>query len=118
MKKGFIRRTLSFVMALAMIVGLTAVVPEIDVAIKASAANTADSIVSIALGEVGSTNYKKYYGGNYLAWCADFVSWCAQQAGVDSITKSSSCYYMYKGMTETNHCQVVSSPQKGDIVFF
>ena len=62
MKKGFIRRTLSFVMALAMIVGLTAVVPEIDVAIKASAANTADSIVSIALGEVGSTNYKKYYG--------------------------------------------------------
>ena len=118
MRNTLTKRFLSLVMALAMIVGLTAVVPEIDVAIKASAANTADSIVSIALGEVGSTNYKKYYGGNYLAWCADFVSWCAQQAGVDSITKSSSCYYMYLGMTKTNHCQVVSSPQKGDIVFF
>ena len=58
------------------------------------AANIADDIVSIARGDLGSTNYSKYYGGNKGAWCADFVSWCAQQAGVDSIAKSSSCYNM------------------------
>ena len=81
------------------------------------AANNADDIVSIARGELGSTNYSKYYGGNKGAWCADFVSWCAQQAGVDSIAKSSSCYNMYIGM-KNNGCQEVSSPQKGDIVFF
>lgn len=80
------------------------------------AANNADDIVSIARGELGSTNYSKYYGGNKGAWCADFVSWCAQQAGVDSIAKSSSCYNMYIGM-KNNGCQEVSSPQKGDIVF-
>lgn len=81
------------------------------------AANNADDIVSIARGELGSTNYSKYYGGNKGAWCADFVSWCAQQAGVDSIAKSSSCYNMYIGM-KNNGCQEVSSPQKGNIVFF
>ena len=81
------------------------------------AANNADDIVSIARGELGSTNYSKYYGRNKGAWCADFVSWCAQQAGVDSIAKSSSCYNMYIGM-KNNGCQEVSSPQKGDIVFF
>lgn len=81
------------------------------------AANNADDIVSIARGELGSTNYSKYYGGNKGAWCADFVSWCAQQAGVDSIAKSSSCYNMYIGM-KNNGYQEVSSPQKGDIVFF
>lgn len=86
--------------------------------VTVSAANTADSLVAIAEGELGNTNYTKYYGGNAGAWCADFVTWCAQQAGVSSITNSSSCYYMYVGMTENNHCQEVSSPQKGDIVFF
>ena len=63
------------------------------------------------------SNYSKYYGGNKGAWCADFVSWCAQQAGVNSIALSSSCYYMYYGMLD-NGCQVVTDPQRGDIVFF
>lgn len=79
--------------------------------------NTADSIVDIARGELGSTNYSKYYGGNKGAWCADFVTWCAQTAGVTSIASSSSCYYMYQGMIK-NGCKEVTTPQKGDIVFF
>ena len=79
--------------------------------------NTADSIVNIARGELGSTNYSKYYGGNKGAWCADFVTWCAQTAGVTSIASSSSCYYMYQGMIK-NGCKEVATPQKGDIVFF
>ncbi|MCM1228027.1 MAG: dockerin type I domain-containing protein [Clostridium sp.] len=108
------KKVFSFFMALVMLLAFVGVMPNM----KVEAANTADSLVEIAKGELGSTNYKKYYGGNAGAWCADFVTWCAQQAGVDSITNSSSCYYMYKGMTETNHCQEVETPQKGDIVFF
>lgn len=81
------------------------------------AANTEDELVAIALGEVGSTNYYKYYGGNYNAWCADFVTWCAQQAGVTSISNSSSCTAMYNGM-KNNGCREVSAPQKGDLVFY
>ncbi|WP_407383829.1 RICIN domain-containing protein [Ruminococcus sp.] len=80
------------------------------------AANTADSIVSIAEGELGNTNYRKY--SSYAnAWCADFVSWCARQAGVSSIPSTASCYSMYNGMI-ANGCQEVSTPQRGDIVFF
>lgn len=84
--------------------------------VTANAANTADSLVSVAEGELGNTNYSKY--SSYAnAWCADFVSWCARQVGVDSIPSTASCYSMYNGMNN-NGCQVVSSPQKGDIVFF
>ena len=84
--------------------------------VTANASNTADSIVAIAEGELGNTNYRKY--SSYAnAWCADFVSWCARQAGVDSIPSTASCYSMYNGM-KANGCQEVSSPQRGDIVFF
>ena len=108
-----LRKLTSFLLSIVMVISI---IPLSVVTV--SAANTADSLVAIAEGELGNTNYTKYYGGNAGAWCADFVTWCAQQAGVSSITNSSSCYYMYVGMTENNHCQEVSSPQKGDIVFF
>ena len=99
---------ISMVMVLSMIINMPVVV---------SATNTADDIVAVAYGEVGSTNYSKYYGGHKDAWCADFVTWCAQQAGVSSITNSASCTAMYKGMKE-NGCQPVSTAQKGDLVFY
>lgn len=111
--KHRLRKLTSALISIVMIFGVLTVAP-----FTVSAANTSDSLVAIAEGELGNTNYSKYYGGNAGAWCADFVTWCAQQAGVSSITNSSSCYYMYRGMVEDNHCQVVSSPQKGDIVFF
>lgn len=85
--------------------------------VTANATNTSDEIVSIALSELGKTDHSKYYGGHYNAWCADFVTWCAQQAGVTSITNSSSCTAMYNGMIK-NGCQEVSTPQKGDLVFY
>lgn len=110
--KHSLKKIISSLLAVIMVFGVLTIAP-----FTVSAANTADSLVAIAEGELGNTNYSKYYGGNAGAWCADFVTWCAQQAGVSSITNSSSCYYMYKGMKE-NGCQEVSSPQKGDIVFF
>lgn len=108
------KRIVSVLMSIMVVLSCVVFIMPPDIVL---AANNADDIVSIARGELGSTNYSKYYGGNKGAWCADFVSWCAQQAGVDSIAKSSSCYNMYIGM-KNNGCQEVSSPQKGDIVFF
>lgn len=108
------KRIVSVLMSIMVVLSCVVFIMPPDIV---SAANNADDIISIARGELGSTNYSKYYGGNKGAWCADFVSWCAQQAGVDSIAKSSSCYNMYIGM-KNNGCQEVSSPQKGDIVFF
>ena len=108
------KRIFSVLMSIVIVLSCAVFIMPPDIVL---AANNADDIVSIARGELGSTNYSKYYGGNKGAWCADFVSWCAQQAGVDSIAKSSSCYNMYIGM-KNNGCQEVSSPQKGDIVFF
>lgn len=42
-----------------------------------------DKIIRIAKGEVGLSNGKKYANGTNQAWCAYFIIWCAQQAGID-----------------------------------
>lgn len=102
--------------ALSIILTMTIVISVIIFApVTVSAANTADSIVDIARAEIGNSYYQKY-NGHKNAWCADFVTWCAKQAGVSSIASSSSCYNMYMGMKDS--CERVYSPQKGDIVFF
>lgn len=87
------------------------------------ASNTANEIVSIAQREIGN-GYSKYtqytgpIGGRYdYAWCASFVSWCGNQAGVSCIGKTASCYSQYNYMI-SHGGQRVSSPQAGDIVFF
>ena len=105
-----------FSKSLPIILTMTIVISAIIIApVTVSAANTADSIVDIARAEIGNSYYQKY-NGHKNAWCADFVTWCAKQAGVSSIASSSSCYNMYMGMKDS--CERVYSPQKGDIVFF
>lgn len=102
--------------SLPIILTMTIVISAIIIApVTVSAANTADSIVDIARAEIGNSYYQKY-NGHKNAWCDDFVTWCAKQAGVSSIASSSSCYNMYMGMKDS--CERVYSPQKGDIVFF
>ena len=120
------KRLLSTFTALLMMCSMFIYLP--DMSIKASAANTADSLVAIAEGELGKTDGTKYakacwaIDGSYnYAWCAAFVSWCARQAGVDSIPTQTSCSNMYNRMVNNNHCHELESgetPQKGDIVFF
>ena len=105
------RKVISILLVLTVICGTL-----VFATVSANAENSADSIVAIAEGELGNTNYRKY--SSYAnAWCADFVSWCARQAGVNSIPSTASCYSMFNGMI-ANGCQEVSSPQRGDIVFF
>lgn len=108
--KRKLSKSLSIILTITIVISVIIFAP-----VTVNAANTADSIVDIARAEIGNSYYQKY-NGHKNAWCADFVTWCAKQAGVSSIASSSSCYNMYEGMRGS--CERVYSPQKGDIVFF
>ena len=113
------KRVLSCFMAVCMVFGLIPFMPTATV----NAANMANELVSIAKGELGNgyskyTHYVGSIGGRYdYAWCAAFVSWCGNQAGVSCIGKTASCYEQYRYMT-SHGGKEVSTPQAGDIVFF
>lgn len=88
-----------------------------------NASNTANELVSVAKGELGNgyskyTHYVGSIGGRYdYAWCAAFVSWCGNQAGVTCICKTASCYSQYQYMTSHGGFEV-ATPRAGDVVFF
>ena len=113
------KRIWSILIVFCMIIGLVTNMQVMSV----SASNTAGDLVSIAQGELGNgcSKYTHYVGsinGSYnYAWCAAFVSWCGNQAGVSCISKTASCYAQYQYMTSHGGYEV-SSPQAGDIVFF
>ena len=77
----------------------------------------------------GSGNYTKYgawYGINPGAWCAMFVSWCANQAGLSSsiIPKHASCdigmqTFQQRGRWQWSPaCGGGYVPKRGDIIYF
>ncbi|MBQ7499639.1 MAG: InlB B-repeat-containing protein, partial [Clostridia bacterium] len=77
----------------------------------------------------GSGNYTKYgqwYGINPGAWCAMFVSWCANQAGIPSsvIPKHASCdvgMNWFKNNGKWNYSKYFGgsyTPKRGDIIYF
>ena len=94
-------------------------VNEIGYEEKASNANLNDKVAN-----PGSANYTKYgewYGSNGVAWCAIFVSWCANQAGVPTsiIPKFAAVrdginWFKNKGQWRDKGYR----PQKGDIIFY
>ena len=68
----------------------------------------------------GDKNYTKYgawYGLNPSAWCAMFVSWCANEVGIlkDLIPKYSGCGTGYKWFQERG--LLTKKPKSGDIGF-
>ena len=72
-------------------------------------------------GEGNKTKYGDWYGIN-SEWCAIFVSWCANQAGIskDKLPKHSYCMDGVDWFIQ-NKCWYDSSqytPKKGDIVYF
>lgn len=82
-------------------------------------------IVTVAQGEIGykegSNNNSKYgawYGLNYNPWCAMFISWCANKAGIstDIIPKFASCGVGYNFFKSKG--RIVKDVQAGDILFF
>jgi cell wall-associated NlpC family hydrolase len=68
--------------------------------------------------------YGKWYGLNNVSWCAIFVSWCFNQAGlaanVAAQTKKgfASCDAGLKWFTKNNKLVPVGQAQAGDIAFF
>ena len=92
-----------------------------------SSANTAQAsrVIQIAASEVGykessgnRTKYGQAYGYNGVAWCAIFVWWVFNQAGVSHlINKTASCSSMMSWFKNRGQFYR-SNPQPGDVVFF
>jgi cell wall-associated NlpC family hydrolase len=89
------------------------------------------SVVDIAKAELGyketgnnDTKYGKWYGLNNNPWCAMFVSWCFNQAGLGKniVAQNSkgfaSCQAGLKWFTSRGKIVPVGKAQAGDIVFF
>ncbi|WP_294348857.1 CHAP domain-containing protein [uncultured Clostridium sp.] len=86
-----------------------------------------EKIINIAAGEVGyregAGNFTKYgtWFGMQDEWCAIFVSWCANQAGIstDIIPKHSLCssganWFKNRGLWVAGG----NTPNPGDIIYF
>lgn len=91
-----------------------------------------EKMVSIANQEVGyfettysdgtfSSKYGEWYGIPKGAWCAMFVSWCANQAGIstESIPKFASCNIGMQWFKNKNLWKEKAQyiPQTGDLIF-
>lgn len=72
------------------------------------------------------TKYGEWYGMNGQPWCAMFVSWCADQAGIPTtvVPKHASCdvgmqWFINKGQFEYGSAYGGTyEPKRGDIVYF
>lgn len=97
-----------------------------------SNSSSADKLVSVAQGQIGYlettysngafwSKYGQWYGYPNSAWCAMFVSWCANQAGISTniIPKFSSCGVGIQWFQNNGrwHTKSGYTPQKGDIIF-
>jgi cell wall-associated NlpC family hydrolase len=89
------------------------------------------SVVDITKQEIGyeetgnnNTKYGKWFGLNNQPWCAIFVSWCYDQAGLVSKVAAqnkkgfASCDAGLKWFTKHNKLVSIGDAQEGDIVFF
>lgn len=88
-----------------------------------------DKLLAVANAEEGyqegSNNYTKYgvwYGMSNASWCAMFVSWCADKAGIstDIIPKHSMCsdgvnWFQSRGLWNSASSY---TPKPGDIIYF
>ena len=73
-------------------------------------------------GRANYTKYGEWYGINPGAWCAMFLSWCADRAGIgtDVFPKHASCsagvrWFREKGLWRKRGSHV---PAPGDVVYF
>ena len=97
--------------------------------------DTMESFVTIAVnesisvgGRKGGDKYRQWYTGKAdgANWCATFISWCADQAGIlnTAIPKFQSCDAGVKWFKDKNQFDYVSRygggglPARGIIIFF
>ena len=124
------------------IIGFQAKIVKENVSTDKNTANSstgqAEKILSIAASQLGNseaadgwTKYGQWYqdnidGSSYFAnkdWCAMFVSWCANEAGVsrDILTPYAYCGYGIQYFKEKGDWHDRSSgyvPKRGDVIFF
>lgn len=94
---------------------------------RASVTSGADDLLAVAASQIGyyavpGTNSKfgEWFGNPTGQWCAMFVSWCAAQAGIDSLiphlgyTPSGVAWFQQRGAWHAG----MSGAQRGDIVYF
>lgn len=80
-----------------------------------------DWIAAVAQKEYDTyrnTAYNYQYGSS--PWCCNFVSWCARQAGISKevIKNTATVQTMYDDLINNAGAKVVSTPQRGDLVFY
>lgn len=107
------------------------VMPEIST-YSTSSGGSSLCIVEVAKGEIGTTEtgdnitkYGEWINENGLAWCASFVSWCANQANIDTtiIKMTPRPTDMMQQFNNTGRLYYSSTyggsytPKVGDIVF-
>ena len=66
----------------------------------------------------GYTRYGQWYGDAYGDWCAMYVSFCLEYAGIDSIPYNSNCQNWTETLAEMGKYHTEYSPEAGDIIFF
>ncbi len=89
------------------------------------------SVVKVAKAEIGTTEfanndskYGKWYGSNNQPWCAMFVSWCFDKAGLGAKVSAhsgkgfSSCDAGLKWFADKSKLVPVGQAKAGDIAFF
>lgn len=83
--------------------------------------NLSNDIVAVAKAQLGKTGSNLGYTEE---WCADFVTDCARLTKMSdkivpyNYVSRGACRYLYKYMIENCGAKDVSTPQKGDLIFF
>ncbi|MBR5515466.1 MAG: SH3 domain-containing protein, partial [Clostridia bacterium] len=88
--------------------------------------NNSSQLDGTVAGSGNYTKYGKWYGINPGAWCAMFVSWCANQAGISTsiIPKHASCDVGMNWFKNNGRWQYSKAfggtytPKRGDIIYF
>ncbi len=88
--------------------------------------NTSSQTGGTTGGSGNYTKYGKWYGINPGAWCAMFVSWCANQAGISSsiVPKHASCdigMQWFQNNSKWKWSKALGgsyTPKRGDIIYF
>lgn len=127
--KKICKRMACFLLAAVLLSGC---LMEISIPVSADYENTyvntgnlRQDIIGVAKTQVGykeyGSNYTKYgewWGHNPMAWCAVFISWCAEQAGVpETVMKQSSFANPGSfGLTDI-FTGSQRTPQPGDLMF-
>ena len=85
--------------------------------------NVAKSQIGYAAGSYKYTKYGEWYGLPYDEWCAMFVSWCSNQAGIGTniIPNHASClagvnWFKNNGIWKSRASGYI--PKQGDLIYY